>query len=181
MTREEWLARFASEVLGWQGNVLPSFPAARARGGRVCDIARDDAGEVVLLVSPTLADSLEVGVTLAYLVDRLATCRAGGRLTQRGARLLRLRGWQADGWLVNPANWRADQLATAVDDFVARVGDYPSAPVATSVRRSHARSGVLTLTCPRHSDVRAQQTRRQYDVHPVACGHCGAALVEVTR
>jgi hypothetical protein len=181
MTREEWLAKFAREVLGWHGSVLPSFPAARARGGRVCDIARDDSGEVVLMVSPTLADSLEVGVTLAYLVDRLSICRAGGRLTQRGARLLAVRGWRANGWVVDPNDWRAEQLAREVDQFVTDFGAYPSAPVTTSVRGSHARSGVLTLTCQQHGQVRAQQTRRQFADNPVHCHHCGGALVEVTR
>ena len=183
MNREQWLARFASDALGMDGlTVLPSFPASRARGGRVCDLAVDDRGTTVLLVSPTLADSFEVGVVVAYLVDRL---RAGGhgraRLGARAHGQLCAFGWRGDGWLVDPTDWRAEQMAVTVGQFVAIHGDYPAAPVATSVRRSHARSGVLTLTCLTHSGVRAQQTRRQHADHPVNCGHCDAPLVEVTR
>ena len=181
MTREEWLAGFAREHLGWEGGApLPSFPAARARGGRVCDIATDDRGATVLLVAPTLADSLEVAVVLSYLVDRVRVNGTKPRLGQRAARQLSF-AWRVDGWIVNPTDRRAELLADHVAQFVAAHGDYPAAPVTTSTRRSHARSGVLTLTCRSHSEVRAQQTRRQFATYPVLCGRCATALVEVTR
>ena len=182
MNREQWLQQFAADVLRVPGvTVLPSFPAARARGGRVCDLAVDDAGGTVLLVSPTLGDSLEVAVVVAYLVDRLRACGPRGRLGARAARQLAATGWRVDGWIVNPSDERAEVLAGQVETFVSLHGEYPAAPVAQSARRSHARSGVLTLTCPTHGEVRAQQTRRQFAVSPVACGHCGLTLVEVTR
>ena len=182
MNREQWLQQFAADVLRVPGvTVLPSCPAARARGGRVCELATDEQGGTVLLVSPTLADSLEVAVVVAYLVDRLRATGPAGRLGARAARQLGAAGWRVNGWVVDPSDARAEVLASQVETFTVLHGDYPAAPVAQSARRSHARSGVLTLTCMTHSQVRAQQTRRQFADHPVNCGHCDAPLVEVSR
>lgn len=185
MTREEWLRRFAREQLhSHLEQVIPSFPSSRARNGRLGDIARDQHGRPVLMVSPLIANSVEVGVVAAYLVDRFNSAQTARRLGERSKRAMRLAGWRMhddNSWAVDPSDWLADGLAAKVAAHVEQHGEYPAAPVASTRQQRHSRSGVLTLTCEQHSDLRAQQTPRQFESNPVLCGQCQEPLVEVRR
>lgn len=192
MTREEWLRGFTAllctdtpSASSWV-TALPSFPSTAVRNGRVCDLVRDEDGRVLALISPHLSDSLEVGVTLAYLLDRYRVARTSRRLSNGQAARLSQRGWEVDGWRVSPSDRLADRLAVHVDGFVNGWGEYPAAAVAPSnVRRQTTR--MLALTCHSHPDVRVRATRSQIDAGAPLCGRrwsadqvvCGRVLVEV--
>ena len=186
MNREEWLAGLVVALLGHHAGVvaLPSFPAATSRNGRVCDLATDGDGRVLALVSPHLADSAEVGIVLAYLLERRAVAGVSRRLSHRQAARLGERGWRVDGWKVDPVPESAADYLARIDAYVARVGDYPAAPVAPSALTRQG-TRMLALSCPEHRVVRVRATRAQIDAGAPLCGRdvlgapCARTLVEV--
>lgn len=181
MNREEWLAGLVGDLTRgdswWQFNsvaALPSFPTTAARGGRVCDLTRDASGLVLALISPHLAESFEVGVTVAYLLDRAKVAGVSRRLSARQVARLSAAGWVVDGWRVNPSDALADRLAGVIDAYVDRADGYPAAAVApANVTRQGTR--MLALTCPAHPEVRVRATRAQIDAGAPLCGRPVAA------
>ena len=169
MNREQWLAGLASRMTnGEPVAVLPSYPAQRARSGRVADIGRDEDGRTVLLVSPLLADSAEVAVVLAYLIDRVRIVGTG-RLTEIRSTVLANRGWVVDGWTVNPTNERAEVIFRQVDDYVAEVGDYPAEAIQSG-RRRQTGSRMRLVSCTIHDDVRVRLSSSQIESGAPLCG-----------
>lgn len=169
MNREQWLVGLASRMTNGESvAVLPSYPAQRARSGRVADIGRDEDGRTVLLVSPLLAESAEVAVVLAYLIDRVRIVGTG-RLTDRRAGFLRSRGWFVDGWTVNPTDERARQVFDLVDDYVAEVGEYPAEAIQSG-RRRQTGSRMRLVSCTIHDDVRVRLSSSQIESGAPLCG-----------
>ena len=167
MNREQWLSGLA-EHLGWQGaTVLPSYTQG-ARSTRVCNLTQDNEGRALGLVSPALAQSLEVGAVVAYLVDRKRVNGTSDHLSQSGRAGLVVAGWRPDRWHVNPSPHAEDRLISRINEWVSRVGEYPAAPVPQRRRTQSTR--MIALTCEAHPARRVRASRSQLDMGYPQCG-----------
>lgn len=185
MTREEWLHRLLAELrptftsnginlpdeiavsCGW-----PSERARSARNRRIGECWRADcshAGRPEIFISPTLADSIDVGHVLVHELIHAVLPDAGHRAPfKRAATKLGLTGKMT-------ATVPTDELRRQLEELVEAIGEpYPHALLDPRSFERKQSTRLLKLECPGCGYV-IRVTQKWIDVGmPTCC--CGEAF-----
>lgn len=178
-TREQWLNAVrvyaADEGLRYTGPIMrmiPSFPARATRKVRLGSFVADAEGRRIGLVSPLLADNLEVA-TVAYWLQarRWFDAYEDRDLTTRFAQ----RGLETAGFIEPftscvPSEELLDRLARVVVKVVNNYGDYPAVEVNLPTRPTQG-TRLLKVVCVRDEYV-VRMSRTQYERGRPQCGVC---------
>ena len=182
-TREQWLNAvrvYAADAgLRYTGTgpivrMIPSFPARATRKVRLGSFVTDADGRHIGLVSPLLADNLEVATVAYWLqVRRQFSAYEDRDLTVRHVQ----RGLEHAGFIEPftscvPSEELLDRLSRVVQSVVAQYGDYPAAEVNLPTRPTQG-TRLLKVACSNnHDEYVVRMSRTQYERGRPQCGVC---------
>ena len=189
MNREEWLSEAQNELRAStlttpfnRITLLPSFPARPGRKVKVGELITDDDLNVIGLVSPLLADSLEVMTVAYWLLNRRRLGRMSDRslTTNNGQNYMRMYGWTAPYTACLPSERLIDILAECTARLVRRIGEYPAAEVNLPTRRTQT-TRLLKVECSGaamhpHDPYILRMSQSQADRGLPHCGVCSITM-----
>jgi hypothetical protein len=189
-TREEWLRKIDQEMradnrLSWgrvysapYNPILPSFPARSTRTVLLGDLAQQEDGTTVLLVSPLISSSLEIALVLHWLRVRQRNYFHDARklTTRHAADVMGMAGYVAPFKSCVPSEALIDRIDYVVNRVVDRIGEYPSEDVRL-VTRATQTTRLLKVACTNHfDDYILRMSQKQYDRGAPRCGVCSALM-----
>jgi hypothetical protein len=190
LNREAWLEAVAEKLRGYffeVGQPLPpadklayatGFPSKGGRGkakrriGECWSGVCTPDGTIHILISPVLADPIEVAATLVHELVHAAIGNEQGHGPAFKA-VMKVVGLEGKPTATHAGDALKERLAAIVES----VGPYPHQPLSfADPTKQPDKARMLKLVCPEHRDYIVRASRKVIDSAPPRCGMCGEEM-----